>query len=168
MENYDLDFKYYAKYTITWFDFRNEHPSFMEDHVSTEKTGWPSQWCTEFIKVFNGIWNRHEINAETTTDFEIMFDSILAEWASYYNELLSGYFTKVDMLEGGKKTGNNKYYNLPNKQINEGKGNLSQVNEFTSTGYDNSLDQKAKYINLIRDVYRELAYRFTDLFIHIF
>ncbi len=167
-KQYDIDFKFDAKYTMVWSDWLDKYPEFWGSVITPNLTGWSEKDCEEFVKVFNGIWGMYEVNAETYESFVIRFAYCRDEWSAYYKEFLDAYHKKIDMLQGKNTKGKTKYYELPNKTINGGVGNLTSQTEYENSGSDDVIDLKRRYLNLIKDVYRQMAMKFTDLFIHIF
>lgn len=135
--------------------------------------------------------------------FNLLVNKIIS-YKDYYLELLTAYATQINFLDGrktiisregtgdgtnhGESTGSstNQDYLLPNKNINEGLGNLSQQNvnnnsgesdgtshsEYedteTRTGDVDVVDAKKRYLDLIRNIYYEWAKKCEDCFIGLF
>ena len=150
----------------------------------------------------------YEIITGNTNDLYTLFSEIYEENYEYYHELLVNYKKEYDYAIGNRRTvkrhdvGSNnkggsrtnsyddtsKEYDLPNRSINSGDGNLTSKNEsnggtsdeYTENGnnvydsevtnvYDNEfLDLKRKYLSQIRNVYSEFANKFSECFIHMY
>lgn len=183
----------YARYTETFLEFLDKNPTFLDDtfgdFVDADHAG-------RIINMLKAKWNFYEIGGETEDTFKTYIEDTYSQWKDYYKELITNYEKEWDFTKGtirksivnntGKVTGTNNdeeiYYDLPHKQLSElkkypdnvtsrdGTDTRSHDNKAESTFEDNRfyLDQKEKYLMMIRNVYDEFAYRFRDCFIMLY
>lgn len=185
----------YAEYTETFIEFTSRNPTFLTDVINAS-TFNKQDYADEMISVLKGRFNSYEISGETEDLFKQFFTDTFNQWKTYYIEILNSYYDEWKVKDGITRNvisrndvngstdtdDTNTFYDLPHKVTteaenfpdnttkNKGKTTNSNTNEYSSTTTDNSnyLTQKARYINMIRNIYNEFASRFEDCFIHLF
>lgn len=200
-----------ALYTSTFIDFLDAEvtPNVtyelrLEQTICYANTRVTASIAQQLIKMLKWKYSYWEICEEVFSTFLLILRNKILAYSDYYVELLNAYNTQIDFLDG-KKTlttrggstnttgsatntneGTNKRYELPNKTINEGRGNLSNEtdtnNEDTSSTeveelYDETIttkgdvdvvDAKRRYLDLIRNLYSEWAEKCEPCFLGIF
>lgn len=182
---------YQQTYELSLFDI-------LDDNNVTETN---ARKLIEMLKLKYSYW---EICEDDNDTFLILLTNKILAYRDYYQEIIDAYNTQINFLDGkktvvtreddsngsGSSSGSNsstgKGYELPNKTINDGLGNLSNAN--TSTGENENessyedhsegtlttigdvdvVDAKRRYLDLIRNIYAEWASKCEDCFLGIF
>ncbi len=150
----------YAKYTQTLHDCLIDNPNLLDNLVM------PSEGFTErFIETFKSMYFNYEINGETVNDFKLLLENTFTQWKYYYNEMLMAYETKINMLDGTVIDEETRNVDLPNRvTANE----YDSDKQYRTTKGGDVIDLKRRYMNLIRDVYKEFCNKFDTCFIQIY
>ena len=187
----------YARYTKTFLQFIDENPTFLTDTINANTFG-KQVYADDLIDCLKANFNFYEIGGETEDTFKTYFEDSFNKWREYYIEMLDAYTKKWDYTNGTKRkvtntsegrsdtTGNDgsTFYDLPHKELatNEFKKYPDNITENTNTSnnrydnrnvseYDDSrlyLDQKAQYMNMIRNISNEFCGRFKECFIMLY
>ena len=133
-------------------------------------------------EMFRSIWNEYDIVIKYDENNKLKFcqtfkeymEQVINEYQSYYNEMLTAYTKEYDYTEGLIKTIDNEsvYVDLPNKVVNATDiykyPSSGDKGKSTITNKDRFIALKLQYMSQIRDLYREFAYKFKDLFYHTY
>lgn len=187
----------YARYTKTFLQFIDENPTFLTDTINANTFG-KQVYADDLIDCLKANFNFYEIGGETEDTFKTYFEDSFNKWRKYYIEMLDAYTKVWDYTNGTKRkvtntsegrsdtSGNDgsTFYDLPHKELatNEFKKYPDNITENTNTSnnhydnrnvseYDDSrlyLDQKAQYMNMIRNISNEFCERFKECFIMIY
>jgi hypothetical protein len=117
---------------------------------------------------------KKEYSKKLLSYIDTSIQQILNEFSPYYLEMIKAYEKEYDYATGITRTttSNSMNVDLPNKVIdsNDIYKYPSSADKGSVTTTDNShfLILKRQYMNQIRDLYREFASRFSDLFLHIY
>lgn len=147
----------YAQFTMTLTEALAIKPDCLDGlSMSTDER---TQKLKAMIKA--KYWN-YEIGGETLGEFVNIITNKFNVWKDYYEELLSAYETKIDMLDGKKistmatetrnksdsgtsnssgktdSTDNGKHYDLPRSNANENRPSTSEDNISSGTTSGNS------------------------------
>ena len=131
---------------------------------------------------FISIWAEYDIVIEYIEDQQLGFCKafqrymleVINEYKNYYDEMITAYSKQYDYTEGLIKTIDNEsiYVDLPNKVVNANDiykyPSSGDKGKSTITSKDRFIALKRQYMAQIRDLYREFAYKFKDLFYHIY
>lgn len=137
---------------------------------------------TTLNEMFQAIWLEYDIVIKYDENDKLKFCKkfrdymveVINEYQNYYEEMLKAYTKEYDYAEGVIKTIENKsiYVDLPNKVVN-----ATDIYKYPSSGdkgsstitsKDRFIALKLQYMSQIRDLYREFAYKFKDLFYHTY
>lgn len=93
------DLEFYTRFTITLHDALIKEPTLLDNlTLSTpERT-------SAFKKMFINRWDIYEIGVETIPMFKYIIENKFNILKDMYEELLTAYETKIDMLDGEKET----------------------------------------------------------------
>ena len=187
----------YARYTKTFLQFIDENPTFLTDTINASTFG-KQVYADDLIECLKANYNFYEIGGETEDTFKAYFEDSFNKWRKYYIEMLDAYTKEWDYTKGTKRkvtntsqgtsnrngNDNSTFYDLPHKElaVNEFKKYPDNITENTNTSngtYNNSnvsesddsrlyLDQKAQYMNMIRNISNEFCTRFKECFIMLY
>ena len=197
----------FTKYFKTWYlspISSTSTSTWLQNLISDLNDILGSEVSSKLVSMLRAKYDYHEICDEDDAIFFQLLVNKIITYKDYYLELLEAYATEIDFLDGRKSTVSrsgsgsgssessnegsttSKDYLLPNKDINGGKGNLSQQNEGSSDNsgsssssneYEESVtmvgdvdvvDAKRRYLNLIRNIYSEWADKLYDCFIGLY
>lgn len=114
---------HYAKYTIVFADVLKLRPTILENIVMDT-----SEHTASIQAMLKSRYYNYEIAGETMGEFQEMLEMRFNQVKDYYIELLEGYETKINMLDGRKTT---REY-TETRDIN-GSSNNSNVQKSSST-----------------------------------
>lgn len=131
---------------------------------------------------FISIWAEYDIVIKYIEDQQLGFCrtfqrymiEVINEYKNYYDEMITAYTKQYDYTEGLIKTVENEsiYVDLPNKVVNANDiykyPSSGDKGKSTITNKDRFIALKLQYMSQIRDLYREFAYKFKDLFYHTY
>ncbi len=205
--------RHYAQYTEVFIDVLNDYPDTL-DSLEMDTEAHTNAFKDMLINRFYD----YEIAGETYGEFKEMLERRFGQIKSYYVELLDGYETKINMLDGRKtvrevsetkdiaRSGNNSSHregttgmdseetvtDLPRSTASENRptsktadtadtsesanasgqysdtGKDTITRSATVTGIDTQADLKKKYLELIRNVYKEMAEEMKPCFLTLF
>lgn len=178
-----------ASYTMSHYEFRHLTEDWF-NHLFDAFTGDDEDIKAAMYDVFNGLYDIKEISGETIAEQKIFLESVFKTHYRYYKEILTNYMKEWDYRTGGKKItefsrkGSNDSssisVDLPNKKIDEDniykypnagdKGESTSESSGNTTVTDTSafISLKREYLEQIRNVFEEFAYRFDDCFLSIY
>lgn len=164
----------YSKYTITFKEFLETN---MEWFTSTIVMSTP-QRTAKLHKALISMWDTYELSGETIGEMKLFLKDTLDLHSQYYEDMLDGYDKEFDYADGIVKEVkyDDKSINvdLPNKVVSPDDlfdyPNDARKNDANTTTTDNTLflTMKRKYLQQIRNLYNEFAYKFKDCFIQIY
>ena len=187
----------YARYTKTFLQFIDENPTFLTDTINANTFG-KQIYADDLIECLKANFNFYEIGGETEDTFKTYFEDSFNKWRKYYIEMLDAYTKEWDYTKGTKRkvtntsqgnsnrngNDNSTFYDLPHKElaVKKNKKYPDNITENTNTSngtYNNSnvsesddsrlyLDQKAQYMNMIRNISNEFCTRFKECFIMLY
>ena len=182
-----------ALYTKLYTEWLQTEPigstsyAFILDNELKNVYNIPTDIADKIITMLEDLYWNHEIAYEDDDDFLNSLLHKLNSYKDYYLELITAYQVQINMLDGNKTvitrqgsssgtsssenegSSRNEDYNLPNKTINEGLGNLSSANKgtnansgsseesgeyeesITTIGAANVIDLKKKYLDIIHN-----------------
>lgn len=197
----------YTKYFKDWYSStvtEQSSTTWLQNLLSDLADITSSEIAPKLVQMLRAKYDYHEICDEDSQIFFNLLINKIITYKDYYMELLAAYNTQINFLDGkktvvtreddsngsGSSSGSNsstgKGYELPNKTINDGLGNLSNAN--TSTGENENessyedhsegtlttigdvdvVDAKRRYLDLIRNLYSEWADKVYDCFIGLY
>lgn len=138
--------------------------------------------ATRLNEAFIAIWVEYDIVIKYIEDQQLGFCrafkgymlEVINEYKNYYDEMITAYSKQYDYTEGLIKTIDNEsiYVDLPNKVVNATDiykyPSSGDKGKSTITNKDRFIALKLQYMSQIRDLYREFAYKFKDLFYHTY
>lgn len=136
----------------------------------------------ELNETLCAIWNQYDIcleydennKLEFCEEFDEYIKEIINEYQAYYTEMFKAYTKEYDYADAIVKKIENEsiYVDLPNKIITPtdiyNYPSSGDKGSSTITSKDKFIALKLQYMAQIRDLYREFAYKFKDLFYHIY
>lgn len=166
-----------SNYTITFHEFYNDNI----DWIRTNLVMSSEERTNKFLKQLVAVWGVYDIAGETIGEFKTFIKDEFDTQLPYFEEMLDAYEREIDYLDGLKTITKGTTHNegitvdLPNKVVGDSvydypdSGNKDDGNS-TIERTDNSraITLKVRYMQQIRDLYREFAFRFKHCFIHIF
>lgn len=182
---------YTPAYTMFYETFCEEHDTFRADFVRYMKTKGSSlnldimgaqENCETLEDVIYAKFYMWEI---WTTHNDSFFKSLMTtfdKWCRYYDEMLGAYLTQINAMDGDKRTQaytpraeyENKLYDLPRSESNIDRpttrarnGGVSGTDTTIETKV-NAVEQKAKWLMLIQNIWDEFAEKFRPCFIELF
>lgn len=85
----------YTRFTITLHDMLIEDPTFLDNlKMSTDER------TTKLKNMFIAKWDIYEVSGETPKTAKLYIDNKFNMYKDYYEELISAYETKIEMLDG--------------------------------------------------------------------
>lgn len=190
MSDIDTMNKYlYTRYTITLHDLLINEPTLLDNLTlsTAERT-------EKFKNMFIAKWDIYEINTETVKMFKLILTNKFNTLKDYYEELISAYETKINMLDGKLTSitredtednnqiysGESLNYDLPRTNSAENKpssksnnsGNTNDNKRFNQTittkGEENVISLKTQYMKMLRNIYYEFVNDFETCFMQLF
>lgn len=190
MSDIDTTDKYlYTRYTITLHDLLINEPTLLDNLTlsTAERT-------EKFKNMFIAKWDVYEINTETVKMFKLILINKFNTLKDYYEELISAYETKINMLDGKLTSitredtednnqiysGESLNYDLPRTNSAENKpssksnnsGNTNDNKRFNQTittkGEENVISLKTQYMKMLRNIYYEFVNDFETCFMQLF
>lgn len=185
----DIEKYLYTRYTITLHDLLINEPTLLDDLTLST-----SDRTKKFKDMFIAKWDIYEINAETVKMFKLIITNKFNTLKDYYEELISAYETKINMLDGKLTTitredtedntqtysGESSNYDLPRTNTAENKpssksnnsGNTNDNKNFNQTittkGEENVISLKTQYMKMLRNIYYEFVNDFETCFLQLF
>lgn len=187
----------YARYTKTFLQFVDENPTFLTDTINATTFG-KQVYADDLIECLKANFDFYEIGGETEDSFKAYFEDSFNRWRKYYIEMLDAYTKEWDYTKGTSRKVTNTtnvssnrsskdgstFYDLPHKELvdNEFKKYPDNITENTNSSddtYSNNnssesidnrlyLEQKAQYMNMIRNISNEFCTRFKECFITLY
>lgn len=177
--------------TIFYETFCEEHPTFREDFVQYMKSKGSSlslnvlgdaSKCADLEDIIYAKFYMWEIWTKDKDSFLKSLHTTFDKWCRYYDEMLDAYFTQINALEGDKRKleytpraeYENKLYDLPRSEANIDRPTTRARNggvegkDTTEETKVNAVEQKAKWLMLIRNLWDEFAEKFKPCFIELF
>lgn len=124
--------------------------------------------------IIDDVFNDKDTKEKLYEYVDNSLKDIIGEWKSYYNEMITNYSKDFDYATGITNSIENESINvdLPNKKVDS-----ESIYSYPSSGdkgkttyVDNSkfLSMKRQYLSQIRDLYKEFAKKFKDMFMHLY
>ena len=147
------DLEFYTRFTITLHDTLLKEPTLLDNLTlsTTERTD-------KFKNFFISKWFNYEISGETIPMFKALIENRFNTLKDYYEELITAYEIKIDMLDGKMVTitrddtkndtfnrnvnlnGENKIYDLPRTSVAENKP--TQKSDIVNSNVEDSTTNK--------------------------
>lgn len=147
------DLEFYTRFTITLHDALLKEPTLLDNLTlsTTERTD-------KFKNFFISKWFNYEISGETIPMFKALIENRFNTLKDYYEELITAYEIKIDMLDGKMVTitrddtkndtfnrnvnlnGENKIYDLPRTSVAENKP--TQKSDIVNSNVEDSTTNK--------------------------
>lgn len=147
------DLEFYTRFTITLHDALLKEPTLLDNLTlsTTERTD-------KFKNFFIAKWFNYEISGETIPMFKALIENRFNTLKDYYEELITAYEIKIDMLDGKMVTitrddtkndtfnrnvnlnGENKIYDLPRTSVTENKP--TQKSDIVNSNVEDSTTNK--------------------------
>lgn len=147
------DLEFYTRFTITLHDALLKEPTLLDNLTlsTTERTD-------KFKNFFIAKWFNYEISGETIPMFKALIENRFNTLKDYYEELITAYEIKIDMLDGKMVTitrddtkndtfnrnvnlnGENKIYDLPRTSLTENKP--TQKSDIVNSNVEDSTTNK--------------------------
>lgn len=147
------DLEFYTRFTITLHDALLKEPTLLDNLTlsTTERTD-------KFKNFFIAKWFNYEISGETIPMFKALIENRFNTLKDYYEELITAYEIKIDMLDGKMVTitrddtkndtfnrnvnlnGENKIYDLPRTSVAENKP--TQKSDIVNSNVEDSTTNK--------------------------
>lgn len=147
------DLEFYTRFTITLHDALLKEPTLLDNLTlsTTERTD-------KFKNFFIAKWFNYEISGETIPMFKALIENRFNTLKDYYEELITAYEIKIDMLDGKMVTitrddtkndtfnrnvnlnGENKIYDLPRTAVAENKP--TQKSDIVNSNVEDSTTNK--------------------------
>lgn len=147
------DLEFYTRFTITLHDALLKEPTLLDNLTlsTTERTD-------KFKNFFISKWFNYEISGETIPMFKALIENRFNTLKDYYEELITAYEIKIDMLDGKMVTitrddtkndtfnrnvnlnGENKIYDLPRTSVTENKP--TQKSDIVNSNVEDSTTNK--------------------------
>ena len=178
----------FARYTMSFLEFRTEN----EEALLEVFDDWSEARVNNLCKMLGALYDNYEISGETVGEELMFLGQVFNQHQGYYSELLNKYdedyqislrdMTKkvVDTSRRGTSHSEGISVDLPNKKISEdniyaypdsGDKNTSGSSSSGQTITDDKgalLSLRKEYLDQVRNIYEEFAYRFSDCFLHLY
>lgn len=176
-----------ANYTVSFLQYRTENEA---NYLAIFADFGTDDEIEALTGMIANVWDFYEISGESYGEETMFIQQVYNQHKSYFRELLDNYKKQFDYEDGIKKvteftrsgsTDNNSVsVDLPNKKIDaediykypdtgdKGHTESESGGETTVTDYGAFLELKRAYLDQIRNVFEEFAYRFSDCFLHLY
>ena len=182
---------YTPAYTMFYETFCEDYDTFRSKFVEYMKSKGSalnlnvlgdSTQCANLDDIIYAKFYMWEVFTKDAEVFQQAMYSVFDKWCRYYDEMLNAYLTQINAMDGDKRTleytpraeYENKLYDLPRSEASIDRPTTRSRNggvegkDTTEETKVNAVEQKAKWLMLIRNLWDEFAEKFKSCFIELF